>query len=201
MRKIGIDKRDPTYRHFYFDDSEVLTSNPPKYKIWFVDDENDVDYIECSKVLKIKDAPVETQTANEDVIKIDNIQDEKADIAIPAHQKDEVDKLSDKEAKEQPEPKKRGRKKKPVEDTTIKVENNEPTQATISQLVVEQSNLKFEYKAFNVDFSSVDELVDLLNEYGEDGWELCTSEIYSGGMIFDKKKIFCIMKRIKGLEN
>lgn len=201
MRKIGIDKRDPTYRHFYFDDSEVLTSNPPKYKIWFVDDENDVDYIECSKVLKIKDAPVETQTVNDDVIKIDSIQDEKADIVIPAHQKDEVDKVSVKEAKEQPEPKKRGRKKKPVEDTTIKVENNEPTQATISPLVVEQPNLKFEYKAFNVDFSSVDELVDLLNECGEDGWELCTSEIYSGGVIFDKKKIFCIMKRIKGLEN
>lgn len=200
MRKIGIDKRDPTYRHFYFDDSEVLSSNPPKYKIWFVDDENDVDYIECSKVLKIKDAAVETQTANDDAIKIDSIQDKIADIAIPAHPKDEVDKLSDKVVKEQPEPKKRGRKKKPVEDNSIKVENNETTQATISPLVVEQPNLKFEYKAFNVDFSSVDELVDLLNEYGEDGWELCTSEIYSGGMIFDKKKIFCIMKRIKGLE-
>lgn len=194
MRKIGIDRRDIFYRHFYFDDNDVLASNPPRYKIWYVDDENDIDYIDCSEVIKIKDAPVTNE--NKSTIDINN--EEKA--ATPLKSSD--DKVSTESINEQSKPKKRGRKKKSVGYTDDKIENTKPIQTPISSssFTLEPSNLKFEYKAFTVDFSSIQELVNTLNEYGEDGWELCSSELYSEGVFFDKKKVFCIMKKIKGLE-
>ena len=78
MRKIGIDKRDPSYRHFYYDDDVILSSNPPKYKINYVDDENDIDYVDCKYVIKIKDMPVvkqpntETETVVEKIDFVEN---------------------------------------------------------------------------------------------------------------------------------
>ena len=36
-----------------------------------------------------------------------------------------------------------------------------------------------------------------LNKYGENGWELVNTDISIGGMFTSKKRIICIMKRVK----
>lgn len=189
--KIGIDKRDPSYRHFYYDDSEILTSNPPKYKVCYIDvegDESDIDYIECSNVVCIKTVVDKQSQTESDVVIINTTEENK------------------KNTKETT-PKKKGRKKSTAEtDVDIKVPTNQSTESitdTTQHTEIDFSkimNIKFEYKTINFDFSSIDELTNMLNEYGESGWELCCSEIYSEGLIFDKKKILCIFKKVKGLE-
>ena len=50
---IGINRNDPEQRKFEFDDSIVLTSDPPQYSIRFLDN-NEISSTLCSDVFKLK---------------------------------------------------------------------------------------------------------------------------------------------------
>ena len=121
MKCIGIDKRDPAYRHFYYDDETALQSNPPKYKVTYTDDETDVDYIDCNQVVKIKtikeevvESPQEqvlTVTENQNGVLVeDDSAGNSVTIEKPKRKKAESKKETTKE------PQKRGRKKKILDD-------------------------------------------------------------------------------------
>lgn len=197
MLKIGFDKSDPNYRKFYFDDSQVLTSNPPKYKIWYVDDESDIDFIECSKVFYLKPAQVQKQEhvepIQETTVKVKPVESpqltlsnstylEKSTIAQPETPKITVD-LN--QVNIIPK-KKRGRPKKDkvVEEVYKETDN------------ISNSKLSYEYKVIDEYLKDGVELETILNEHGDDGWELCGFEIYKTGLT-KQNTILCIFKRIK----
>lgn len=187
MIKIGISKLDSSFRHFYFDDSHVLTSNPPKYKIWYVDDEEkEIKFINCSDVIAIKNAPDEMQVDKTPVqpepVKIngDNLTTQNPS-PIKVESSDITATIKIEEPKK--EPKKRGRKKK---ETT--------TQTPSTQIIV---NSKYEYKVIDEELYDDEELETILNEYGDEGWEVCGFETYKDKFITNTVRIICILKRIK----
>lgn len=55
--KIGFDMTDAESRKFYFDDSRVLTSNPPQYKVWYLDDTSDQEFVLANNVFVLKRVP------------------------------------------------------------------------------------------------------------------------------------------------
>lgn len=196
MLKIGFNKTDPDCRKFYFDDSMVLTSNPPKYKIWYMDDENEIDYIVCSDVFYLKPAPNQTVEEKQQPVQqknmsgtiTSNVMTETSTISAPEPVKDtiyldKVDVVSNNEKVEiVTQPKKRGRKKKETETQNI----------TSSEQI--NNSREFEYKVIDEYFESGDELESVLNTHGKDGWELCGFEIYKP-KITKPTTILCILKR------
>lgn len=185
MRKIGFDKRDSQYRKFYFDDDIMLSSNPPKYKVWYVDDENEIDYIECQNVFYLKPAPVQPQS---------NKKDESTTVV-----NDSISNIS----------------KSTKEDNVIKIDNQENTNTSIieqpkkkrtykkkTQTELSSSETcetceirKFEYKIIDEPFISDSDIQNTLNSYGQGGWELCGFEIYKTGIVKSSNNIICILKR------
>lgn len=186
MRKIGFDKRDSQYRKFYFDDDIMLSSNPPKYKVWYVDDENEIDYIECQNVFYLKPAPVQPQSNKKDesttVVNVDSISN-----ISKSTKEDNVIKIDNQENTntsiiEQPK-KKRTYKKK----TQTELSSSETCETCEIR--------KFEYKIIDEPFISDSDIQDTLNSYGQGGWELCGFEIYKTGIVKSSNNIICILKR------
>lgn len=192
MIKIGIDKTDMSFRHFFFNDSEVLTSNPPKYKIWYVDDEEDVSFIECSKVITLK---------NQDgsiIQKQDNTSNTSTQPNLVIEEVNTYETYIDENAKEiehveiehkeepivitdtQPEKRKRGRPK-----GSFKVKTVETPQ------IVENNLFEYQVK----DWELNDEFENKLNEKGKEGWELCGFEIYRPKILSGDNKVLCVFKR------
>lgn len=193
MVKIGIDKTDPLGRKFYFDDSMVLTSNPPKYKVSYVDDESDIDYILCKDVFVLKPAPANkqpqpkehTHTVNvkeniNNVQVIDKNTLSKSTIRVPENTSITTEENNNVVEKQKKKP---GRKKK---EPTVENEVNVDTSNEIRN---------FEYIVIDEHFNDSDELQDMLNKYGQDGWELCGFEIYKSGLI-NPNSILCVLKRL-----
>lgn len=194
MRKIGIDKRDPSYRHFYYDDEVILSSNPPKYKINYVDDENDIDYVDCKYVIKIKDMPVVKQPNTETETVVEKIDSSVENGSLSVSYNSDYDnsitvtnQTTDYETKQmvenEPVIKKSKKKSKNVVENNVQCEENRHI-----------GDIKFEYRVFEYDFDNIDELNNKLNEYGEDGWDLVSMEIYKSGFV-NKKRVLCVMKK------
>lgn len=55
--KIGFDMTDVEGRKFYYDDSSVLTSNPPQYRVWYVENVNEQEFIQVKNVFPLKNVP------------------------------------------------------------------------------------------------------------------------------------------------
>lgn len=197
MKCIGIDKRDPEYRHFYYDDETALQSNPPKYKVTYTDDETDVDYIDCNQVVKIKTIKEEVvESPQEQVLTVTEnpngvlVKDDSAGNSVtiekPKKKKGESKKETTKE------PQKRGRKKKISDDMII--------DPSAPNKLLEINSLRvfhlFEYDIIKFEFSDINELKDTLNKYGDEGWELVHFDI-TDALFSTKKNILCIMKRVK----
>lgn len=188
MIYIGFDKTDLSSQKFYFDDSEILTSNPPKYKVWYVDDEHVIDYVTCSNVFKLKPAPADKQKEfikEETVVQVPIINEQKN---ITSNSKEstniKVEPIETKAEIKESEPiakKKPGRKKK-----------EHVIETPISTTVITNEIRKFEYKVLNEYFNSADDIENMLNEHGKDGWELYGFEIYKTGLV---KYIICVLKR------
>lgn len=187
MINIGIDKTDLTFRHFYFDDEQILTSNPPKYKVWYDENMEDVSYILCSNVISLKKKKPEPKPIDEPVIKVEeSITAVKLDDNIISTNNVQTFEFQD-IVNDAPK-RKRGRpkgstKKQPI--TNITTHNIEK--------VVE--NVKYEYCVISDEFNSKLELETQLNMYGSDGWELCGFEIYKQKLISTNLEILCILKR------
>lgn len=194
MKKIGIDKRDPSYRHFYYDDLKILLTNPPQYEVHYVDDENDVDYIDCSYVIKIKDI-FESNTNIEqdnDAVVLNGDKKEVDNVLESSDNSDKVIQIEEKKTT------KKGRKKKVVKDLNkdIVEDNKEDVNSQSSTISVSISNVSYKYDVIELSFSNKEELVKMLNKFGADGWDLCSSEIYNNGL-FSDKRIICIMKKVE----
>ena len=186
MIKIGFDKKDILCRNFYFDDSEILTSNPPRYKVWYVDDENEFEYVLCSNVFVLKPAPKDKQKNTitpVKEIKQNNVKVKETTITdisdtsnnVISVNNDNQFKVEQSIEPETPVKKKPGRKKK---ETTPIIQTNEIR--------------KFEYIVIDEDMRDVEDIQTMLNNYGKDGWELCGFEIYRDGFI--KNSILCVLK-------
>lgn len=204
MKCIGIDKRDPEYRHFYYDDETALQSNPPRYKVTYTDNEKDIDYIDCNQVVRIKTIKEEVvespqkqvSTVQEQVLTaIENpngvlVEDGSAGNSVtiekPKRKKAESKKETTKE------PPKRGRKKK-ISDDVI-TDPSAPNK--LSEINFFRVFHLFEYDVIKFEFSDINELKDTLNKYGDEGWELVHSNI-TDVLFSTKKNIICIMKRVK----
>ena len=207
MKCIGIDKRDPEYRHFYYDDETALQSNPPKYKVTYTDNEKDIDYIDCNQVVRIKTIKEEVvKSPQEQVLVAESLQEQVLTaIENPNGVLAEDDSAGNSVTIEKPkrkraeskkettkEPQKRGRKKKISEDMII--------DPSAPKKLIELNSCRvfhlFEYDVIKFEFSDINELKDALNKYGDDGWELVQSDI-TDTLFSIKKNIICIMKRVK----
>lgn len=177
MLYIGFSKSDFQSRKFYYDDELVLTSNPPRYKITYVDDETDIDYIDCSDVFCLK--PVKPKS--EQVVKKEN----KKTITEPTNtissniDSTQTDKQVDKISIEQKE-------------NILKIDT--PNVPQHLDLKVDLVSI-FEYKVINEQFVDDINLEHMLNKHGEDGWELCGFNMYRTGI--SKTNIICILKKNK----
>lgn len=184
MKKIGFDKRDIEFRKFYFDDDEVTSSNPPKYVVRYIDNEKDIDYIECDNVFYLK--PVNIQENKHNEINLDkSLEVEKPEIddnsKLKLTQKKSDGDIKD-EVKEEPIKKKRTYTKKKL------IEKEE-------SIVKENKSDKIEYKVIDEIFTSDDDIQNMLNTYGEEGWELCGFDIYHTGLVKSNTNIICILKK------
>lgn len=213
MIKIGFDKRDPDMRKFYYDDSSVLTSNPPKYKIWYVDDITDIDYVDVSQIFVFKSVPPDDEIYGKLGISPGFVAPQPIIIETP-QPKNEVKQITP-TVESKPLPKfepdfedtkpvqrKRGRPRKnkpteteqknPVQTTNITTTDTH----TSIRLDVPKTNEKVIYKVIDdIDLSDVEEFNDKLNELGKDGWDMCGFETYRVGIIQPEVKCICIFKK------
>ena len=190
MKKIGIAKSDPEYRKFYFDDTIMNTSNPPRYKVWYVDDESDIDYILCSDVftLKLCEKPVKKPELKSEPVEesVTTIETTPEPIETPVET-----------------PKKTsGRKKKPTSEivTSQPVSTITIPEPQSQPVFMTQKAIKYEYKVLEVEMKEniESELETLLNKYGEEHWELIKVTDYKSGTLFNSvSKLMCIFKRYK----
>ena len=208
---IGINKNDPDQRKFEFDDSVVLTSDPPQYSIRFLDN-NEISSTACSNVFKLKptkplnkkpgltvvDKPVVKQ---QDLVEEDNgFGGELTDEELQREIANELRPVWDKQKQEPIAPpvtitgtleqKKKTTRKKKADETTLET-NQFPTGVTLTL-----PEHKYEYKTILVDLESVSSLQDKLNELGEKYWELVNFEVVQS-ILPNKSRLFCILKRSK----
>ena len=52
ISNIGYSENDPNKRLFEIDDSKILTSNPPKYQIKYLDN-GEIGYLPCHNVIRV----------------------------------------------------------------------------------------------------------------------------------------------------
>lgn len=197
MLKIGFNRTDPTSRKFYYDDSQVLTSNPPKYKVTYVDNENDIDYVECSKVFYLKPANIEDYKKQSQ----SRLKSTPAKKTVEKTKKTEPTIAEVSNTKETLK-KRGGRKKKDVGvvDTTSDGVSVSATSLPATQAVIQVDNvvgLKFEYKVLDESFENTEELQNTLNELGESGWELCGFETYRTNLFNKPTSAVCVLRKRK----
>lgn len=208
MKWIGFDKSDPEQRKFEFDDSVVLTSDPPQYSVRLLDT-NDVTSVLCSNVFKLK--PVKpfkrTQQQNNkqkspppemmipmEEPKLDGFDDDMKnsildelkpkwdnDITAPTIQTISMD--------------------NDVGHKTVKTEEKETGISIDMKLLKEginklDTNHKYEYKTLLVDLEHIETFEETLNKLGEERWEMIDFSI-TQSILPNKSRLFCIMKRNK----
>lgn len=213
MKWIGINRNDPEQRKFEFDDSIVLTSDPPQYSIRFLDN-NETSSSFCSDVFKLKPVkPFKPTKRNENMNPVEkpmfetpmlygeedkntitegldeNIQMEIMDELKPKFKKTQT--ITNTVTKEEKPVKKTTRKKKTDETQfATPVTNNQTT------TVVDIPIHKYEYKTIFIDLDNIDSLQIELNKLGENYWEIVNFEVIQS-ILPNKSKLFCILKRNK----
>jgi hypothetical protein len=214
---IGINKNDPDQRKFEFDDSVVLTSDPPQYSIRFLDN-NETTSIVCNNVFKLKPVKPLNNRKNSTVVDKPPVKKQEfieesdgfgdgAEITDEELQREIADELrpvwekqKNKQVLLNPTPttitdnivdtKKKTTRKKKADETTLDA-TQFPTGVTLTL-----PEHKYEYKTILVDLESVSSLQDKLNELGEKYWELVNFEVVQS-ILPNKSRLFCILKRNK----
>lgn len=177
----GIQKGDKDLRHFTFDDEDYVVKggiyyykvNYGKNKLEGEYAEDEIGYVQCDKVLPLGG---------------------KRPRFIPGQKKDEpkpetspmqyMPPTTEPQQEVKPETKKRGR--------PAKVNKIEPSQETVSA----GGDVKFEYMVENLNMDNSEDLKRFLNDWGNDGWELCWFEPERS--IFGSYKARAIFKRKRG---
>lgn len=215
MLKIGFDRRDYECRKFYFDDSAILTSNPPRYKVWYVDDETEVDYIECEYVFVLKSvknkdnepsakSPSKKSTPTPNTVKeeksvniVESVTENAVENVVVETPKEESSKI-DNITHIDPEIVKGVQaiikpKRTRTSTKTIKITPKPKTESTTIQI----ADVKYEYKVVDDYFNDSDNLEKILNDYGKDGWELCGFEIYKNGLTKPNSILYILKKQMR----
>lgn len=200
MKWIGFDRNDPNSRKFEFDDETILTSNPPKFEVKYIDN-NEIGYIECSNVFKLK--PVKNKQSQKPIENVQNniIVEEENNNIFPQG----VDEDIQNEILNELKPKNVQIVEPVVQKETVK---KKPTRKKKEEIVIpttetEEHNInipfttnhKYEYTSILDEFVNKESLEKTLNELGNDGWEMINFEIVPA--TFNSSKVFCILKRIK----
>ena len=207
---IGINRNDPEQRKFEFDDSIVLTSDPPQYSIRFLDN-NEISSILCSDVFKLK--PVKPFKKKENIKPVEkpmfetpvlygeedkNTNGEELDEELKREIMNELKPkfktpqiITDTVTKEKKTVKKTTRKKKTDETQFTAPVTDKPT-TTVVDIPIH----KYEYKTIFIDLDNIDSLQVELNKLGENYWEIVNFEVIQS-ILPSKSKLFCILKRNK----
>lgn len=202
MKWIGFDKSDSEQRKFEFDDSVVLTSNPPQYSVRLLDT-NEITSVHCSNVFKLK--PVKPLKRTQ--------QNNKPEVIIPMEEPklDEFDDDTKNSILDELKPKWNNditTKTIPtlsmdnnVEHNTLKTEEKETGISIDMKLLKENigklnTNHKYEYKTLLVDLEHIETFEETLNKLGDERWEMINFSI-TQSILPNKSRLFCIMKRNK----
>lgn len=202
MKWIGFDKSDSEQRKFEFDDSNVLTSNPPQYSVRLLDT-NEITSVHCSNVFKLK--PVKPLKRTQ--------QNNKPEVIIPMEEPklDEFDDDTKNSILDELKPKWNNditTKTIPtlsmdnnVEHNTLKIEEKETGISIDMKLLKENigklnTNHKYEYKTLLVDLEHIETFEETLNKLGDERWEMINFSI-TQSILPNKSRLFCIMKRNK----
>lgn len=204
MIKIGFDKRDPDMRKFYYDDNSVLTSNPPKYKIWYVDDITDIDYVDVSQIFVFKSVPPDDEiygqlgvspdfiTQPQTIIETPKLVNEVKQIPQPEPNFEEVKPVQKKRGRPRKNKPSETEQKNPIQTTNITTTDTN----TSIRLSAPKTNGKVIYEVVDdLDLDDVEEFNEKLNELGKAGWDMCGFETYRTGIIQPEIKCICIFKK------
>lgn len=219
MEWIGFSRNDPNQTKFVFDDSVVLTSEPPQYSIRFLESGEQTSIL-CSDVFKLKPVkPMKKKTVlsdspkpeqNGETITIpavpvpkltddEELQREIEESLKPTWMKNkdntvtpEIQEIPDITATDGVKVKKGRKKNGTLSVSPVVTGVNSPD--TTVRLAVDARH-KYEYKTIMSDLDNPTQIETLLNEYGEGGWELVHFDTTSS--IIGKSRLFCILKRIK----
>lgn len=219
MEWIGFSRNDPNQTKFVFDDSVVLTSEPPQYNIRFLESGEQTSIL-CSDVFKLKPVkPMKRKTVMSDTPKPEQIGETITVPVVPVPtltDDEEIQREIEESLKptwmknndntvtpETPETPnitategvkvKKGRKKNGTLNMSSVVTGLNSSDTTV-RLAVDTRH-KYEYKTIMSDLDNTTQIETLLNEYGEEGWELVHFDTTSS--IIGKSRLFCILKRIK----
>lgn len=202
MKWIGFDKSDSEQRKFEFDDSVVLTSNPPQYSVRLLDT-NEITSVHCSNVFKLK--PVKPLKRTQ--------QNNKPEVIIPMEEPklDEFDDDTKNSILDELKPKwnidtntipiPTISMDNNVEHNTLKTEEKETGISIDMKLLKENigklnTNHKYEYKTLLVDLEHIETFEETLNKLGDERWEMINFSI-TQSILPNKSRLFCIMKRNK----
>ena len=183
MKLKGIEKGDQNFRHFTFDDDDYIQKNGVYYyrvnygknKLEGPDAEDEIGFVPCAKVIPLggkgpRYIPGQEKKASEPMQYMPPNVTPSAPAAAP-----EVSQ----------EPKRRGR--------PPKVKTLEGSNETI-QVAPQEGTPKFEYHVDSLKVESAEKLKEILNSWGELGWELCWVEHQSIQLI-GGPTLYCIFKR------
>lgn len=176
MTYKGIARGDANYRHFTFTDDDTILKNGITYykvnygkdKLEGPDAEDEIGYFKY-----------------EDIIFLGGNRPKQANVETPKKESTEP-KVETKVVKKSP-----GRPKK-VKEERPKTEEVVPTPEPTQYVFGLESEL-FEYKVCEFHSKNIDDLQNELNEYGNEGWELCGFD--TNKSLFSEMNIITIMKR------
>ena len=179
MKFKGIQKGDQNFRHFTFDENDYIKKdgiyyyrvNYGKNKLEGPDAEDEIGYVPCAKVMPIGGKGPSSIPGEE----------KKPDTAPMQY----MPPTPTPQQEVKPEPKKRGR--------PAKVKALEPSNEVLTTAPQEE---KFEYMVENLSMDNSEDLKRFLNDWGNDGWELCWFEPERS--IFGSYKARAIFKRKRG---
>lgn len=169
----GIARGDKKFRHFTFDDEEIIKKSGSNfYKVNYGKNklegeyaEDEIGYILCDNVIVLggkKAKPIETQTKPE----------------LTQTQTEKPKKTTTKKETKPKTTKKSTKKVSETPDTTPVIDSN-----------------TFEYYVSELHSDNTEELQDKLNELGSEGWELCGFD--TNKSLFSGIHIIVIFKRRK----
>lgn len=212
MEWIGFSRNDPNQTKFVFDDSVVLTTEPPQYNIRFLESGEQTSIL-CSDVFKLKPVkPMKRKTVMSDTPKPETTGETITVPVVPVPTLTDDEEIQ-REIEESLKPTWMKNKDNTVgleiPDITLKepVKKRKKKNGTVSvsqvgalsgenevQLSVNTRH-KYEYKTIMDNLDNASQIEDILNGYGEDGWELVHFETINS--ILHTSRLFCILKRIK----
>lgn len=205
MKWIGFDKNDSEQRKFEFDDSVVLTSNPPQYSVRLLDT-NEITSVHCESVFKLKPVKPLKRTQQQN----NKQKTPPPEMMIPMEEPklDGFDDDTKNSILDELKPKWNNdittstiSMNNDVEHNTLKTKEKETGISIDMKLLKENieklnTNHKYEYKTLLVDLENIETFEETLNKLGEKKWEMINFSI-TQSILPNKSRLFCIMKRNK----